>query len=208
MKKNILILAIICFLGNNVNAQRLSKLEKIQGKWTLSYNFEDGKKYLSDGKELSVIITNKWITQNMKSEIIHNTYFDTSAFHFYNGDGSNEIDDYTINDKNGDYLCYLDMKLCYEVNIDEHELSLTLVDRPSRILVYKRVTPMHKNAKRAIITILQSPIFSSPNIPTKMYLLKFDEVEVIAEKDNWLHIKYYGKKIVEGWIRKKDTELK
>ena len=27
-----------------------------------------------------------------------------------------------------------------------------------------------------------------------MYLLKFDEVEVIAEKDNWLHIKYYGKK--------------
>jgi hypothetical protein len=64
---------------------------------------------------------------------------------------------------------------------------------------------MHKNAKRAIITILQSPIFSSPNIPTKMYLLKFDEVEVIAEKDNWLHIKYYGKKIVEGWIRKKDT---
>ena len=40
-----------------------------------------------------------------------------------------------------------------------------------------------------------------------MYLPKFDEVEVIGKKDNWLHIKYYGKKIVEGWIRKKDTEL-
>jgi hypothetical protein len=112
MNKILTALVFICFLGNNVNAQRLSNLEQIQGKWTLSYNFEDGKKYLSDGKELSVIITNKWITQNMKSEIIHNTYFDTSAFYFYNGDGSNEIDDYTINDKNGDYLCYLDLKLC------------------------------------------------------------------------------------------------
>jgi hypothetical protein len=57
------------------------------------------------------------------------------------------------------------------------------------------------------IQIEKSLIFSSPNIPTKMYLVKFDEVEVIAEKDNWLHIKYYEKKIVDGWIRKKDTEI-
>jgi hypothetical protein len=57
------------------------------------------------------------------------------------------------------------------------------------------------------IQIEKSLIFSSPNIPTKMYLVKFDEVEVIAEKDNWLHIKYYGKKIVEGWIRKADTAI-
>ncbi len=57
------------------------------------------------------------------------------------------------------------------------------------------------------IQIEKSTIYTSPNIPTKMYLVKFDEVEVIAEKDNWLHIKYYGKKIVEGWIRKKDTEF-
>ena len=207
MKKNILILAIICFLGNNVNAQRLSKLEKIQGKWTDAYDYENGKKYIGKGNHTSIIVGNHWISATIESGSNIKQY-DSSIFHFCDGDESSHIDNYSVNDTTGAYLCNYDWDQCYEVSIDEHELSLTLVNRPSRILVYKRVTPMHKNAKRAIITILQSPIFSSPNIPTKMYLLKFDEVEVIAEKDNWLHIKYYGKKIVEGWIRKKDTIMK
>lgn len=49
-------------------------------------------------------------------------------------------------------------------------------------------------------------IYSSPNSPTKMYLLKGDEVEIIKEKDEWLKIRYYGKKTIEGWIKKSDVE--
>jgi len=49
-------------------------------------------------------------------------------------------------------------------------------------------------------------IYSSPNSPTKMYLLKGDEVEIIEEKDEWLKIRYYGKKTIEGWIRRSDVE--
>jgi hypothetical protein len=49
-------------------------------------------------------------------------------------------------------------------------------------------------------------IYSSPNSPTKMYLLKGDEVEIIKEKDEWLKIRYYGKKTIEGWIMKSDVE--
>lgn len=55
------------------------------------------------------------------------------------------------------------------------------------------------------ITTFQSSIYFSPGKPTKMYLQKGDEVEVMEEKGEWLHIRYYGKKIIEGWIKKKDT---
>ncbi|WP_435355899.1 hypothetical protein [Emticicia sp. SJ17W-69] len=47
---------------------------------------------------------------------------------------------------------------------------------------------------------------TTPNTLTKMYLLKGDEVEIIDEKDEWLKIRYYGKKTVEGWIKKSDVE--
>ncbi len=39
-----------------------------------------------------------------------------------------------------------------------------------------------------------------------MYLLKDDIVEIIEEKEDWLHIRYYSKKVVEGWIKKSDVE--
>jgi len=68
-------------------------------------------------------------------------------------------------------------------------------------------------------SILNSIIFSSKSIkikvylssspqnaPTKMYLIKGDEVEIIEEKDEWLKIRYYGKKTIEGWIKKSDVE--
>ena len=44
------------------------------------------------------------------------------------------------------------------------------------------------------------------NQPTKMYLLKGDEVEVLEEQDDWLRIRYYGKKTIEGWIKRSDVE--
>lgn len=40
---------------------------------------------------------------------------------------------------------------------------------------------------------------------TIMYLLKNDEVEILEEKSGWLKIRYYGKKTIEGWIKKSDV---
>jgi hypothetical protein len=56
------------------------------------------------------------------------------------------------------------------------------------------------------IVIQKSIINSKPNIKTKMYLIKNDEVEIIEENDEWLKIRYYGKKTIEGWIKKSDIE--
>ena len=61
------------------------------------------------------------------------------------------------------------------------------------------------NNKKAIIQVPKSTIYRTPNNPIKMYLLKGDEVEVLSEKDGWLHIRYYGKKTIEGWIKKTDV---
>jgi len=52
----------------------------------------------------------------------------------------------------------------------------------------------------------KSTIYTSPNIPTKMYLVKSNEVEIIEEKDKWLKIRYYSKKSIEGWVKKEDVE--
>jgi len=49
-------------------------------------------------------------------------------------------------------------------------------------------------------------LHTTPNKSTKIYLLKGDEVEIIEEKDEWLKIRYYGKKTIEGWIKRSDVE--
>jgi hypothetical protein len=55
------------------------------------------------------------------------------------------------------------------------------------------------------ITNSKSIIYAIPNNPTKMYLIKGNEVEILEQKDNWLRIRYYGKKTIEGWIKKEDV---
>ncbi len=56
-------------------------------------------------------------------------------------------------------------------------------------------------------------IYSSKNTSTQMYLLQNDPVEVVAEKSNWIKIKYYPEKngewtgkTIEGWIKRSDVE--
>ncbi|MFA7030615.1 MAG: SH3 domain-containing protein [Candidatus Cloacimonadaceae bacterium] len=67
------------------------------------------------------------------------------------------------------------------------------------------------NIKETIVeTITQTilpkkqPLYKSPSIDskTKMYLIKGDKVEILEEKDNWLHILYKGKKEIKAWIPK------
>lgn len=57
-----------------------------------------------------------------------------------------------------------------------------------------------------LIKVSKSIIYDSPNSPTKMYLIKGDEVEILEEKEEWLNVRYYGKKIIEGWIKKSDIK--
>ena len=56
------------------------------------------------------------------------------------------------------------------------------------------------------IIIPKSIIHSVPNQRTKMYLIKGDEVEFLEEQGEWYKIRFYGKKTIEGWIRKSDVE--
>lgn len=52
----------------------------------------------------------------------------------------------------------------------------------------------------------QAIIYDANYQSTKMYLIKGDIVEIIKESGSWLNIKYYGKKTIEGWIKKSDVE--
>ena len=56
------------------------------------------------------------------------------------------------------------------------------------------------------IIVSKATIYITPNTSSKMYLLKGDVVEILQEKDDWLQIRYYGKKTIEGWIKKSDVE--
>ncbi|NBB32003.1 hypothetical protein [Cellulophaga sp. BC115SP] len=63
------------------------------------------------------------------------------------------------------------------------------------------------------ITINKSKIYNSPYVPSKMYLIKNDPIEIIEEKNGWLKIRYYPEKngewigkTIEGWIKRSDVE--
>jgi hypothetical protein len=70
---------------------------------------------------------------------------------------------------------------------------------------------------KTIIKTQKSFFYSAPNKPTKKYLIKGDEVEIkklsthepinnIHFNDSYLNVRYYGKNVVEGWIKKSDVE--
>jgi hypothetical protein len=86
-----------------------------------------------------------------------------------------------------------------------------------QVLVGDKWIPQEEswNIKETIVdtkttTILpkKQHLYKSPSIDakTKMYLIKGDKVEVLEEKDNWLHILYKGKKEIKAWIPKHAVE--
>ena len=56
------------------------------------------------------------------------------------------------------------------------------------------------------ITKSKATLHSSLSVPTKMYLLKGDDVELIDREGDWLKIRFRGKRVVEGWLKKSDVE--
>lgn len=68
----------------------------------------------------------------------------------------------------------------------------------------KKITPerFKKIANR------KSYIYSSANDNSKtgMYLIRGDEIVIVKDKLQWVKIRYYGNKTIEGWIKKSDIE--
>lgn len=67
--------------------------------------------------------------------------------------------------------------------------------------------------KEIKLTKAKNIIYSLPNQPTKMYLIKGDPVEIVTKKDSWLQIRYYPEKdgiwtgsTIEGWVKLSDVE--
>lgn len=84
-----------------------------------------------------------------------------------------------------------------------------LPSKLARVLKSKNIvinTPTQSSKPKFLIKSTKSIIYKTPNIPTKMYLIRGNEVEVLEQKGNWLRIRYYGKKTIEGWVKKEDVE--
>ena len=71
--------------------------------------------------------------------------------------------------------------------------------------VYKSYLETQVTKDIKTIKVKKATIHSAPNKPTKMYLIKGDEVECLEEHGDWYKIRYYGKKVIEGWVRKEDV---
>jgi len=113
------------------------------------------------------------------------------------------------------------------IQMDEDKNRFQIYDplRPGQRGIYKRIkqlpskleavlkskniiinSTIKEDKAKYLVKVTKSIIYSTPNKPTKMYLLKGDVVEILQEKDDWLQIRYYGKKTIEGWIKKSDVE--
>jgi hypothetical protein len=77
---------------------------------------------------------------------------------------------------------------------------------PQNIRNYLLKKGVHVGFPHKEISSAKVPIYSEPEKPTRMYLIKGDVVTVLEEKNGWLKIEYEGKKLVTGWIKKGDTE--
>jgi hypothetical protein len=107
----------------------------------------------------------------------------------------------------------------FNFNGRENEFHQRIQHLPNRIIVALCQNKVEKAKVQAFVNIKygliknKSIIHSSPNRPTKMYLIQNDPVEVVEEQDNWLKIKYYPEKkgewmgkVIQGWIKKTDVE--
>lgn len=133
--------------------------------------------------------------------------------------------------KNENDYFYYDGTLCY-LGIEPEDVPSKVGSRfeliNSNVFVYNKVERLPNEYLRALykkgkkdnkdylknffnmdfkeIKIPKSIIHSAPNQPTKMYLIKGDEVEFLEEQGEWYKIRFYGKKTIEGWVRKSDVE--
>jgi hypothetical protein len=94
-----------------------------------------------------------------------------------------------------------------------HHLPNLIVQALCRNSTEKIKVEAFLKIRYAMIKTIKTFLYKEPNIPSKMYLLQNDPVEVIEEKGNWLKIRYYPEKTnqwigktIEGWIKRSDVE--
>lgn len=61
-------------------------------------------------------------------------------------------------------------------------------------------------AKAGRVHVSKAFLYLSPQKVSNQYLIKGDEFEVLDEMGNFLKIRYFGKKVFEGWIKKSEVE--
>ncbi|UBM60700.1 hypothetical protein LAG90_08635 [Marinilongibacter aquaticus] len=71
--------------------------------------------------------------------------------------------------------------------------------------VLKQIRKISPNKIRSI-KANKSLVYDSIKNKTQMYLIKDSFVEILNCEKEWLHIRTYGLKTIEGWIRKEDVE--
>jgi hypothetical protein len=79
-----------------------------------------------------------------------------------------------------------------------HHLPNLIVQALCRNSTEKIKVEAFLKIKYAMIKTIKTFLHKEPNIPSKMYLLQNDPVEVIEEKGNWLKIRYYPEKLTNG----------
>ena len=128
-----------------------------------------------------------------------------SCFASYNGLGTDNFDPPAKGQPN---------YFLFNFNGREYERHEQLTHLPNFIVValLRNKKELQKvelflNKKYAQIKTAKSFIYTSPNVVSKMFLLKGDPLEVLEEKDDWLKIRYYAKtKTIDGWIMRSDVE--
>lgn len=219
LKTNKTLIIILIFASNILVAQNSfkGKLADFQGIWINTSEDEEVTTYWvikNDSlKEVSITnLGNIYKTQNLIGFSDHNdleNIRDDSFFSKIKNEGSFF---YLISKlKNGRYGL-----IGYRVaEVDNNSITIT----GTNPITYLRIKDLPINIKKYFvsenkttrqISVSKTSIYSSisPLILTKMYLLKGDEVEVLKEKSEWLNIRYYGKKNIEGWIKKEDVNDK
>jgi hypothetical protein len=123
------------------------------------------------------------------------TKYDKSYFLIYGTDIHSKYDDFDAIELEGPkFFMYgkiskLNRRL--EKNLQEQS--------PDVFAEYLTVTFQKK------IIAAKSIIYSEPDTPTKMYLIKGDVVTVLEEQNGWIKVEYEGKKPVTGWIKNQDV---
>jgi hypothetical protein len=142
--------------------------------------------------------------------------FDEDGMYYIIGLYKNEIINGWIEKKNcivGWQLYFEDDNLIIEGGrLAEYVHCAYLLPQTMRLL-YKRGKKDNRNYLKEYLNIdvtevvsSKSTIYAEPDKPTKMYLIKGDIVTVLEEKEGWIKMEYEGKKLITGWIKKKDTK--
>lgn len=219
LKKNKILLIILILASNRLAAQNTfkGKLADFQGIWgNISEDNEVTTYWVIKNDSLNeVVITNKGNIYKSKNLIGFSDYYNLE---------SKSDDSFLLKLKKEGPFFYLISKLKngkygligYRVaEVDNNSITIT----GSNPVTYQRLKYLPISIKKYFvsenkiikqISVSKTSIYSSisPLIKTKMYLLQGNKIEILAENGVWLKIRYYGKKTIEGWIKKEDVSSK